>query len=46
LAWYLHAPFGWRTAWDAIDIPPLIAAANICDELIGTRRGVYKLATP
>jgi hypothetical protein len=42
LAWYLTAPFGWRASWDDIDIPCLIAAANACDELIGTRRGVYE----
>jgi hypothetical protein len=40
LAWYLTAPFGWKASWDDIDIPALIAAANICDELIGTRAGV------
>jgi hypothetical protein len=42
LAWYLTAPFGWKASWDDIDIPALIAAANICDELIGTRAGVYE----
>ena len=42
LAWYLTAPFGWKSSWDDIDIPALIAAANICDELIGTRAGVYE----
>ena len=40
LAWYLTAPFGWRASWADIDIPALIAAANVCDELVGTRRGV------
>jgi hypothetical protein len=40
LAWYLTAPCGWKASWDDIDIPALIAAANICDELIGTRAGV------
>ncbi|WP_229678222.1 phage tail protein, partial [Caldovatus sediminis] len=40
LAWYLTAPFGWKASWDDIDIPALSAAANICDELIGTRAGV------
>ncbi|MFL1464418.1 hypothetical protein ACI6QG_19615, partial [Roseococcus sp. DSY-14] len=40
LAWYLTAPFGWKASWDDIDIPAMIAAANICDELIGTRAGV------
>ncbi|MFO0188422.1 MAG: hypothetical protein ACK55J_17585, partial [Alphaproteobacteria bacterium] len=33
---------GWAASWDDIDIPALIAAANICDELIGTRAGVYE----
>lgn len=42
LAWYLTAPFGWRASWADIDIPALIAAANVCDELVGTRRGVYE----
>ncbi len=42
LAWYLTAPFGWRAAWSDIDIPALMAAANICDELVGTRAGVYE----
>ncbi|MDT8262830.1 phage tail protein, partial [Roseomonas sp. DSM 102946] len=42
LAWYLTAPFGWRAAWADIDIPALMAAANICDELVGTRAGVYE----
>lgn len=39
LAWYLTAPFGWKAAWDDIDIPALIAAANICDEIVGRRDG-------
>jgi len=42
LAWYLTAPFGWRASWSDIDIPALMAAANICDELVGTRAGVYE----
>lgn len=42
LAWYLTSPFGWRASWDDIDIPSLIAAANLCDELVGTRAGVYE----
>ncbi len=42
LAWYLTAPFGWRAAWSDIDIPALMAAANICDELVGTRAGVFE----
>jgi hypothetical protein len=42
LAWYLTAPCGWRASWADIDIPALIAAANVCDELVGTRRGVYE----
>ncbi len=42
LAWYLTAPFGWKAAWDDIDIPALMAAANICDELIGTRAGLHE----
>ncbi len=42
LAWYLTAPCGWRASWADIDIPALIAAANICDELVGTRRGVHE----
>jgi hypothetical protein len=40
LAWYLTASCGWKASWDDIDIPALIAAANICDELVGTRAGV------
>ncbi|MBS7789419.1 hypothetical protein KTR66_05405 [Roseococcus sp. SDR] len=39
LAWYLTAPFGWRASWDEIDMPALIAAANICDEIMGRRDG-------
>jgi hypothetical protein len=39
LAWYLTAPFGWKAAWEDIDIPSLIAAANICDEIVGRRDG-------
>lgn len=42
LAWYLTAPFGWKASWDDIDIPSLIAAANVCDELVGTRAGVHE----
>ncbi|HEV7456461.1 MAG TPA: phage tail protein [Roseococcus sp.] len=42
LAWYLTAPFGWKASWDDIDIPALMAAANICDELIGTRAGLHE----
>lgn len=42
LAWYLTAPFGWRAAWSDIDLPSLIAAANVCDELVGTRAGVHE----
>ncbi|MDI3307706.1 MAG: phage tail protein [Acetobacteraceae bacterium] len=42
LAWYLTAPFGWRASWTDIDIPALSAAANVCDELVGTRRGVHE----
>ncbi|GIX10382.1 phage tail protein [Elioraea sp.] len=42
LAWYLTAPFGWRAAWQDIDLPSLIAAANVCDELVGTRAGVHE----
>jgi len=39
LAWYITAGFGWRAAWDDIDIPCLIAAANVCDEIMGTAAG-------
>jgi hypothetical protein len=39
LAWYITAGFGWRASWDDIDIPCLIAAANICDEILGRRDG-------
>jgi hypothetical protein len=39
LAWYLTAPFGWRASWDEIDIPSVMAAANICDEIVGRRDG-------
>jgi hypothetical protein len=39
LAWYLTASFGWKASWDDIDIPSLIAAANICDEIVGRRDG-------
>ncbi|MFN6954737.1 MAG: phage tail protein [Acetobacteraceae bacterium] len=39
LAWYLTAPFGWKAAWEDIDLPALIAAANICDEIVGRRDG-------
>ncbi|MGG5890221.1 phage tail protein [Falsiroseomonas sp. HC035] len=39
LAWYITAPFGWRATWDDIDIPCLIAAANICDEIMSRRGG-------
>ena len=39
LAWYLTASFGWRATWDDIDLPCLMAAANVCDELIGRRDG-------
>jgi hypothetical protein len=39
LAWYITASFGWRATWDDIDIPCLIAAANVCDEIMGTRAG-------
>ena len=39
LAWYITASFGWRATWDDIDIPCLIAAANICDEIMGRRDG-------
>ncbi|WP_333673683.1 phage tail protein, partial [Elioraea tepidiphila] len=42
LAWYLTAPCGWKASWDDIDIPALIAAANVCDELVGTRAGVHE----
>jgi hypothetical protein len=42
LAWYLTAPFGWKASWDDIDIPALMAAANICDELVGTRAGLHE----
>ncbi len=40
LAWYITASFGWRASWDDIDIPCLIAAANICDEITGTAAGI------
>jgi hypothetical protein len=39
LAWYLTAPCGWKASWDDIDIPALMAAANICDEIMGRRDG-------
>ena len=39
LAWYLTAPFGWKASWEDIDLPSLIAAANICDEIVGRRDG-------
>ncbi|WPB83652.1 phage tail protein [Sediminicoccus rosea] len=39
LAWYLTSPFGWRAAWADIDLPALMAAANICDEIMGRRDG-------
>jgi len=39
LAWYLTASFGWKATWEDIDIPSLIAAANICDEIVGRRDG-------
>ncbi|MCX7685744.1 MAG: phage tail protein, partial [Acetobacteraceae bacterium] len=39
LAWYLTAPFGWKAAWQDIDLPALIAAANICDEIVGRKDG-------
>jgi len=39
LAWYLTAPFGWKAAWEDIDLPALIAAANICDEIVGRKDG-------
>jgi len=39
LAWYLTAPFGWKASWDDIDLPCLIAAANVCDEIVGRRDG-------
>ena len=39
LAWYITASFGWRASWDDIDIPCLIAAANVCDEIMGTAAG-------
>ncbi len=39
LAWYLTSSFGWRAAWNDIDQPALMAAANICDEIIGRRDG-------
>jgi hypothetical protein len=42
LAWYLTAPFGWKASWHDIDLPSLIAAANVCDELVGTRAGVHE----
>ena len=39
LAWYITAAFGWRASWDDIDVPCLIAAANVCDEIVGRRDG-------
>ncbi len=39
LAWYLTSPFGWRAAWADIDLPALMAAANICDEIMCRRDG-------
>lgn len=42
LAWYLTAPFGWRASWDDIDVPSLIAAANLSDELVGTKAGKHE----
>ncbi|GIX10680.1 phage tail protein [Elioraea sp.] len=39
LAWYLTATFGWKASWEDIDLPSLIAAANICDEIVGRRDG-------
>ena len=36
------AAIGWRAAWADIDIPALMAAASICDGLVGTRAGVYE----
>ena len=46
LAWYLTAGFGWRATWDDIDIPCLIAAANICDEIMGRRDGTAERRYP
>ena len=39
IAWYLTQDFGLRCAWEEIDQPSLIAAANVCDELISLRSG-------
>ena len=39
IAWYLTQPFGLRCEPEEIDQPSLIAAANICDELIALRNG-------
>ncbi|MCQ4163065.1 phage tail protein, partial [Roseomonas sp. GC11] len=39
LAWYLTASCGWRASWSDIDIPALIAAANVCDEGVRTLDG-------
>nr|WP_282572285.1 phage tail protein [Roseomonas acroporae] len=36
---YLTSNFGLRCTWDEIDIPSLIAAANICDEDVPLKGG-------
>ena len=39
ISWYLQQSFGMRCAYDEIDEPSLIAAANICDEAVGLLDG-------
>jgi hypothetical protein len=38
-AWYIASAYGWRVGYDEIDIPALIAAANICDEAVPLAAG-------